>query len=121
MDKKKIPTIAFEDLPRIMHEVTKELKPLLSTEMSGEEQRAANTFFGTLSALTLDIFEYLPSEQQDEILTNCGTWFDIGMLLGKSPQVLMEILDRVKPKIEPTEIPDWLADRYTRGGLNNAG
>lgn len=111
MDKKKIPTIAFEDLPRIMHEVTKELKPLLSTEMSGEEQKAANTFFGTLSALTLDIFDYLPPEQQDEILTNCGTWFDIGVLLGKSPQLLLEILVRAKPQIESTLIPAWLADK----------
>ena len=110
---KKLSTIAFDDLPEVMEEVTRELEPLLNTEMSTEEQGAANTFLGTLSALTLDIFDYLPPEQQDEILTNCGTWFDIGMLLGKSPKLLAEILGRVNPKIEPTEIPVWLANRLT--------
>ena len=108
---KKLPAVVLEDMEKVMDEVTKETVAILSTDMSTEEQSAATTFFGTLSALTLGIFDYLPPEQQDEILASCGTWFDIGMLLGRSPKLLLEILDRVNPKIEPTDIPDWLADK----------
>ena len=111
---KKLPIIVVEDMKKIMNEVTKESKHLLSKEMSINEQRVASTLFSSLSALTLTIFNYLPPEHQDEILTNCGTWLDIGVLLGKSPKLLVEILDRVKPKIEAVEIPDWLAFRLTR-------
>ncbi len=111
---KKLPTIAPEDLPEIMEELTKELNPLFSRVVTREEQEAADTFFGTLVTLTLGIFDYLPPEQQDEILVNCGTWFDIGVLLGKSPQLLLGILDRVNPKIEDTEIPDWLANKFSK-------
>lgn len=108
---KKLPAVVFEDMEKVMEEVTGEVTPLLNSKMSTEEQGAASTFFGTLAVLTLDIFDYLPPEQQDEILASCGTWFDIGMLLGRSPKLLVEILDRVNPKMEPTDIPDWLADR----------
>lgn len=110
-ESRKLPAIALEDLSEVMEEVTKEFGPLLNKKMSLEEQGAANTFFGTLAVLTLNIFDYLPPEQQDEILTTCGTWLDIGILLGKSPKLLVEILDRVNPKIKPTDIPDWLADK----------
>jgi len=109
---KKVPIIALEDLKEVMEEVTKELKPLLNKVATPEEQEAAATFFGTLANLTLDIFDYLPPGELDEVLTNCGTWFDIGVLLGKSPQLLLGILNRVNPKIEDREIPDWLADKY---------
>ena len=117
MEKKKVPVIALENLPEIMEEVTKELPPLLDRDKSSEEQRAFNTFFGTLIALTLDIFDYLPPEQQDEILTTCGTWFDIGMLLSKSPKLLLDILERVNPQLGDIEVPDWLADKYSRRSL----
>ena len=110
---KKLPAVAPEDLGKVMEEVVKELKPLLS-RLTREEDLANITFFGTLSALTLNIFDYLPPEQQEEILINCGTWFDIGMLLGKSPQLLVEILERVKPKVVDIEIPDWLIEGLTR-------
>ncbi|MBA7700752.1 hypothetical protein ES703_109475 [subsurface metagenome] len=110
-EMKKVRIIALEDLPEVMVEVAKELNPLISKVVTREEQNAASVFFSTLAALTHDIFDYLPPEQQDEILTNCGTWFDIGVLLGKSPQLLLKILDRVNPKIGNAEIPDWLASR----------
>ena len=119
MEKKKLPAIVLEDAGMVMEEVTEQLKPLF--RMSTEERRAFNTFFGTLTALTLAICDYLPPEQQDEILAACGTWLDIGMLLGKSPQILQGILDRVKPKMEPIEIPDWLGDRYTRASEQEEG
>ncbi|MBA7652118.1 hypothetical protein ES703_59947 [subsurface metagenome] len=108
---KKLPAVVLEDMEKVMDEVTKQLCPLLSAETSIEEQRAATAFVGTLSALTLRIFDYLPPEQQHEILTTCGTWLDIGILLGKSPKLLVEILNKVNPKVENVDIPDWLADK----------
>lgn len=111
----KVPTIALEDLTGVMKEVSKELKLVLSRALTREEQEAVTIFLGTLSAVALKTFGYLPSGQQDEILTHCGTWFDIGMLLGKSPKLLVEILKRVNPKVVGTEIPDRLANRSVRG------
>ncbi|MBA7601342.1 hypothetical protein ES703_08412 [subsurface metagenome] len=110
---KKVSVIALEDLREVMEEVTKELKPLLSRVVNREEQEAAHTFFGTLATLTLDIFDYLPPGELDEVLVTCGTWFDIGVLLGKSPQLLADILDRVNPKLAEAEIPAWLAERLS--------
>lgn len=114
-ESKKLPAIVLEDFGEVMEEVTKELKPLLNKKISTEEQGAANTFLCTLSVLTLDIFDYLPPEQQDEILVNCGTWFDIGMLLGRSPKLLVEILNKVKPQLEKVEVPEWFAKRIAKG------
>ena len=111
----RVAVIAVDDLVEVMEEVAKELKPLLRRVVTGEEQIAINTFFCTLARMTLNIFDYLPPEQQDEMLTNCGTWFDIGVLLGNSPQLLLEILTRVKPQIAGVEIPDWLAARLRKG------
>ena len=111
---KKVPIIALEDLRKVMEEVTKELKPLLSKAVNREEQSAASMFFTTLAVGVLDMFDYLPPEQQNELLVTCGTWFDIGVLLGKSPKILLEILDRVEPKLGDAEIPDWLAERLSK-------
>jgi len=110
---KKVPIIALEDLRKVMEEVTKELNPVLDRVGNKKEQGAARMFFNTLAALACDMFNYLPPEQQDELLANCGTWFDIGVLLGKSPKILLEILYRVEPKIGDAEIPDWLAERLS--------
>jgi len=112
---RKLPAIASEDLEKVMDEVTKDLKPLLNRELSIEEKKALDTFVGTLSVISLNIFDYLPPEQQDEILTNCGTWFDIGVLFGKSPQLLVEILSKVTPRLVGTEVPDWFAKRIAKG------
>ena len=110
-----LPTIVFEDLPKIMKEVTKEIVPIFGKVASTEEKLAFDTFVDTLSVLILKMFAYLPDEEKTDILINCGTWFAIGMLLGKSPKLLVEILNRVKPKIEPAEVPTWITDIIGRG------
>lgn len=112
---RKLPAIAFEDLEKVMDEVTRKLKNLWDKELATEEREALNTFVATLSVISLNIFDYLPPEQQDEILTNCGTWFDIGVLFGKAPRLLVEILGRVKPELVGVEVPDWFAKRIAKG------
>ena len=111
---KEVRIISLESLREVMEEVTKELNPLLSRVVTREEQSAASMFFNTLAVLTFHIFDYLPPEEQKGILTSCGTWFGIGVLLGKSPKILREILDRVNPETGVTEIPDWLAERLSK-------
>ena len=106
---KKLPAVHPDDLRRVMDELTEELRPVLWSSQDTKQKEAENVFLGTLYRLTLDIFDWLPPEQQSEILTACGTWFDIGLLMGRSPRVLVDILERVNPKLVDTEIPEWVS------------
>jgi len=92
---------------KVMEELTKELSSTLQLIINDDHKEADKVFLGTLYRLTLGIFDWLPPEQQSEILTACGTWFDIGLLMGRSPMKLVDILRRVKPSLVDTEIPDW--------------
>ena len=98
-----------DDLAMFMEKLTDELPPMLQSTSDPEMKQAAMVFMGTLYRLTLNIFDWLPPEQQSEILTACGTWFDIGMLMGKSPLKLVDIIRNVKPRLINTDIPDWVS------------
>lgn len=91
-----------------MEKLTEELRVLLQLPNSPAQKEASKIYLGTLLWLTLNIFDWLPPEQQSEILTTCGTWFDMGLLMGRSPNRLVDILARVNPRIIETEIPDWV-------------
>jgi len=108
---KKLPVIRPESLEGVMKEVAKQGMTVLDKRITAKERLALEVFFGTLTSISLKIFGYLPPEEQDNILTNCGTWFDVGMLFGKSPELLVEILNKVTPQLDGAEVPDWLADR----------
>lgn len=110
-----LPAVSDEGLAEIMEEVTKGIQALFDRDQTDGERRASNVFVGTLTSLSLKIFDYLPAEQQSELMTICGTWFDVGMLLGKSPKLLEEILSRVVPKLRVIEVPGWLAERIAKG------
>jgi len=92
----------------VMEKLTDELQPVLRSTSDPEMKEAEKVFLGTLYRLTLSIFDWLPPEQQFEILTACGTWFDIGMMMGRSPLTLVDILRNVKPRLINTDIPDWI-------------
>ena len=104
---KKLPAVHPDDMMKVMEELTKELSSTLQLISNDDQKEADKVFLGTLYRLTLGIFDWLPPEQQSEILTACGTWFDIGLLMGRSPMKLVDILRRVKPRLVDTEIPDW--------------
>ena len=106
---KKLPAITPDDLSQVMDELTEELHPVLFYSQDTKEKEAEHVFMGTLYRLTLSLFDWLPPEQQLEIITACGTWFDVGLLMGRSPRVLVDILERVNPKLVDTDIPEWVS------------
>jgi len=102
----KYEAIALEDMKSIMAEVTRGITPLARIE--GEDKEALAAILGSLLTMMSDIFAYLPEEERSHILVNCATWYDIGLLVGRSPRKLTEIMDKVNPAIEEVELPDWI-------------
>ncbi|MBA7703286.1 hypothetical protein ES703_112068 [subsurface metagenome] len=106
---KKLSAVHPDDLRKVMDELTEELRPVLWSSQDAKEKEAEEVFLGTLYRLTLSLFDWLPAEQRSEIVTACGTWFDVGLLMGRSPMTLVDILERVNPRLVDTEIPDWVS------------
>jgi len=105
---KQYSVIERESLGPVMEELTRQIKPVLEESKTKDEKEAYNVFLGTLFSLASDIFSYLPPEEQSHILAACGTWFDVGLLVGKSPGKLVDILEKVNPAISNIELPDWM-------------
>ena len=53
----------------------------------------------SLQDLTQDIFDYLPEGERKSILTTCGTWLVVGMLIGAAPHRFRELLLETKAKV----------------------
>ncbi len=106
---KELPCVSREFQRPVMAELTRQLKSALGESMTREQQEAAAIFYGTLTKSMMEIFGYLPAEEQSRILVNCGVWMDVGILIGKSPQKLVEILDAVKVEVETFSVPDWVS------------
>ena len=106
---KELPRISREFLKPVMDELTRELKSVLNERLTREQQEASTIFYGTLCHMLMEIFGYLPAEEQSRILVNCQTWLDVGMLMGKSPQKLVEILDAANAEVNSIRVPDWVS------------
>lgn len=104
----KYPAIERESLKPVMDELTQQIKPILAESKTDDEKEAYKVLIGTLLNLVSDIFSYLPPEDQSHILVTCGTWFDVGLLMGKSPSKLVEVLNNANPAIEEIEVPEWM-------------
>ena len=105
---KRYPAIAMESLKPVMDELSREIKPILEESGTEDQKEAFKVLLGTLFRLASDFFSYLPPEEQSHILVTCGTWLDVGLLVGKSPDKLVDILEKVNPAIEDIELPDWV-------------
>jgi len=110
---KQYPAIDRESQMPVMEELTRQIKPILEESRTKAEKEAFNIFMGTLLRLASDIFSYLPPEEQSYILTACGAWFDVGLLVGKAPGKLVDILQKVNPRLEDIELPDWMRSMIT--------
>lgn len=110
---KTLSVITEESLQAIMDEVDNEFAKLTAKLSSKEERIAFSVFFGTMTKIMLDITEGmgLSDEEQEDILTVCGTYFIIGMLAGKSPPLLLAILKKAKPGIEKFTPPEWVGEK----------
>lgn len=105
----KCEAITIESLRPVLEELTREIKPILENAKRTEDEKAAhNLIYGTLLNLVNQIFSYLPPEEQSHILITCGTWFDFGLLVGRAPEKLADILYKVNPSVEDIELPDWM-------------
>lgn len=111
---KELPCVSRESQRPVMAELTRQLKSALGERMTREQQEAAAIFYGTLTKLMIDIFGYLPAEEQSRILVNCGVWMDVGILIGKSPQKLVEILDAANAEVGTFNVPDWVSGQFDR-------
>jgi hypothetical protein len=97
-----------ESLEAVMDEVSNRVSDVLPAPTSTDEKIALSTFFGTMTKTTLDILEKmgLTNEGKEDVLTICGTWLDIGLLMSQ-PKLLVAILKKVKPKISGFTPPEW--------------
>jgi hypothetical protein len=113
----KLNAVADSDLPKVMAEVAKEINTIFKSPPSKSQANAFVTFCNTLLTTGLKLINYLPPQEQQEIIILCGTFLDIGVLFGKSPQLLADIITRVNPEITLSDAPDWLVD-FIKTGLS---
>lgn len=92
--------IASECFEAVMEEVSKEVKKILDNPPDKMDREAFVAYYNTLMDMAEQVFDYLPEGERADIKTLCATWMDIGILLGRSPQLLTDILKRTGAKIE---------------------
>lgn len=110
---KKYPAINSESWDPVMEELTRQVKPILGESRTKDEKEAFNILLGTLFRLSSVLFGYLPPEEQSHIVVACGTWFNVGLLVGKDPGKLVAILEKVNPVMQDIELPDWMWSMIT--------
>ncbi len=107
---KEILSVSKEYRGPVMAEMSREITDILGEPLTASQQKATAVFYGVLCQLMMEIFGYLPSEEKSRILVNCQTWLDLGLLMGKSPQKLVEILEKVNAEIQSVPVPDWVSE-----------
>jgi len=106
---RKLPAVHPNSREQIMHRITTEITSLHRAQTDPIQKRVELVLLGTLFDMTLQLFDWLPPEQQSEILTACGTWYDIGLLLGKCPERMKDILCDHSLAAIDIDIPDWVS------------
>jgi hypothetical protein len=93
--------ITPETFTAVLEELSKDVKTIMDTPPDSAEGRIAFVlFYNTLKDMSDQQFKYLPEGERDLITTMCAAWMDVGLLLGKSPQLLADILKRTKAKVQ---------------------
>jgi len=100
-------TIAEECFDAVMNELSKEVgKALEKPPDKREEREAFLAFLGSLTTIAAKRFQYWPEEDKNDLLSICGTWMNVGILLGNSPKLLADILRKANARIERIEEHD---------------
>lgn len=90
MKKLVIPDECFD---AVMDEVSRAIgKAMENPFVKRDEREAFYIITNSLRSLAEERFGYLPEEDRKDIVAFCGTWASVGILLGKSPGVLADIL-----------------------------
>ncbi len=111
--------IVEEKWKAVTDEVANQIKPILEEQKTEDEKYAFDLLLGTMLVVMDRVFGYLPPEEQSNILATCVTWFDLGLLMGRSPKKLVDIMEKVNPGIVKADFPDWLGpfiQSLTKGG-----
>ena len=95
---KKQLKIADESFDAVIDELTREVGKILKPPDNQEEADAFVSFYGTLTTMATKRFNYWPEEDTKDLLSFCGTWMHVGILLGKSPKLLADILKRTNAR-----------------------
>ena len=96
---KKQLRIADESFDAVMDELTREVgKTLDKPPDKREEREAFLAFYGSLTTMAKKRFKYWPEEDTNDLLAFCGTWMHVGILLGKSPKLLADILKKTNAR-----------------------
>lgn len=109
----KLPVIAQESLEAVMDEVSNEIDKIMAKTPSKEERVAFLVFYYSMTKTALDFTKGmgLSDEEQEDFLTVCGIWWDIGMLAGRSNKLLVDILARASSKIARFTPPEWFHEK----------
>jgi len=92
--------IADESFDAVIDELTKEVEKILKPPDKQDEADAFVAFYGTLTTMAKKRFNYWPEEDTNDLLSFCGTWMHVGILLGKSPKLLADILKKTGARTE---------------------
>jgi hypothetical protein len=104
---KKRFAIAEECFDAVMDELSREVNKTLEKPPDKREEREAfYAFLGSLTTIAAKRFQYWPEEDKNDFLSICGTWMNVGILLGKSPKLLADILRKANARIERIEEQD---------------
>jgi hypothetical protein len=97
MEKRLV--IADESFDIVMDELSREVGKILDNPPENREEREAfYAFFNSLKTLVEKRFQYWPEEDRKDLLATCGTWMNVGLLMGKSPRLLADILKKTKAR-----------------------
>jgi len=107
----KLTVIVPDDLEKVMVELRNELISLLRCPLTGEQNKALDILTSTLLASLIQSTDYLPQQEQADIAGVCGTCIGVGMLFGKSPQLVADVLKKSQARLTNSEVPDWLVQR----------
>lgn len=96
---KKQRVIAEECFDAVMDELSREVEKILEKPPDKRDEREAfYAFLGSLNKIVAKRFQYWPEEDRNDVLAICGTWMNVGLLLGKSPRLLADILKKTKAR-----------------------
>ena len=103
MKKTRLGPVSMADF---LEKLPDEVGDILDTIIDPQAKKCIPLVLQTLKDLTNAHFDYLPVGEREDILTHCGTWLDMGMLIGSAPQKFKELLVQTKAKVVVLDEPE---------------
>lgn len=95
--------IALESLEAVLDEVSEEVRKIMDTPPDREEAIVVPIFVETVRGIIHEKFKYLPQGERADVESICASCLCIGLIRGKSPRLLADILKRTRAKIEKVD------------------